>query len=732
MIEIFISNQEVWWNRGVEVKPSREAFGRFTFEKVNNFNISWVDELHINVIVPNNKKATLIKIIDPNDDDGVTVKYYYLMEVLNKTSKNKECIYQLDIWLTYILNSDILGSSGLRTIKSIKTLDPNNIPPTINVIPTGVPTGKVELITKSYPYYKIDGLNAGAPNIFPKPKETGIVPGVTTNIYFVFRTKPIHKRVDWPYGVFDVDKKYTTRRSDYILIPLLNAINIRMVKRINIYKHLLVSGSPKWEFYKSGSFSVYNRAAYLMTLVEESSKHGESNGLGDFIGIWVGPNYFRINNNDNRIKAFPTFKKFIDNRDITFETNDIVLSYNDNTNSGDIMLALRIDANGVNLKPLDNYTHEEMLKNYNYLENSNNNILKNIDRVYFNNCFSFSNGVSSIDIDIQLPSVNDNYFNILNQQKATRNTSLAISGVNAILGGVGGLIGIIPPPPTEAITTTNYTNTKDVDTVTTTGPQSWTKYNEKHQLGAIRDKTIDRIWGVDSFGKRDILLRSVATYDREPSRILNLKSSNEKAAFDRANRGTITNSGTRSVTRSGNRSVGVSGMLGAGLGVLRGGLQFASTLAQQEAYKKDLRTSTSNTYNNVNNLYNNWMTLSQKVKPLTVAESESWTSVDDFYNSVNKEVIYGATTIPGKLPYFYGYDTTPTPIGGDVNGITNEAYILIDELTKLNLEVSLSNRYSPTIKSSIITLLTNGIRMTSSPSIFSYFDLGDNDEKETT
>lgn len=718
MIEIWISNQEVWWNRGVEVKPSREAFRKFTFEKVNNFNISWIDELHINVIVPNGKKATLIKIIDNNDDDDITTKYYYLMEVLNKTSKNKECIYQLDIWLTFILNSDILGSTGLRTINSIKTLNPNEVPPTINFIPTGIPTGRIETIIKKQQYYNDGSLIFTKPSNINPTSQLRLVPGITTNIYYVFKSKEIDKP-DW--GTASFFSNGWEQDCDYVLVPVLNCSGMGLTKSYDTIEHVPRGATPptppSWKRVNNDVFEIRNDKNTLDSVVRKWSEFG-NNGLGEFLGIWVGPNYFRFENNFSN-----TYKPNIENVCVfpffpghrppgptarAWRTNDIIVNYPSSFQYA--LLALRIKSNGINIKPMNNFEVDEMIRNYKFLEDDNNNILKNANRVYFNNCFSFSNGNSAIDIDIQLPSTNDMYYNILNQQKSTRNTSLALSGIRAIVSTGASLSGIIPTPPTESITTTEF-NTKN-----TTGPQSINTFREKHVQGAITSKTISRDWGVDISGRRNILLESNFSYKRSPKEILNLQTNTQRGAVDRLS------SGTRTTTRTGAKSVGVGGYVGGVLGIVDAGLQFASTLAQQEAYKNDLRVSTSKTYYNINTSYVNWMTISQQLPKISSEDINRWNTIDDVLSDLCKEVIYGATTNPGNLPNFYGYDITPNQIGGDVVGITNEAYILIDELTKLNLEVQLSNKYSPTIKAGIITLLTNGVRMTSNPNIFSYFD----------
>ena len=137
MVKIYHSQQAIWWNTGNEIKPNQAALNKIQFEEATNFNVSWISETEINVIVPTNQTTTLIKIVD--DSSTPTDKYFYLVEVLNRTTENHECIYELDVWLTYLL-PDLKRRQSIRTIR---TLDVNTLKPTINIEPVGVPTGDI-------------------------------------------------------------------------------------------------------------------------------------------------------------------------------------------------------------------------------------------------------------------------------------------------------------------------------------------------------------------------------------------------------------------------------------------------------------------------------------------------------------------------------------------------------------------------------------------------------------
>lgn len=115
MVKIYHTQGPIWWNTGNEVKPNSTALDKFKWTECENFNVSWIDETHIRVIVPTNHTTTMIKI---EDDTATTpVKYFYLAEVLNRTTTNHECIYELDIWLTYLKGA----ISDIRTIRTRAT-----------------------------------------------------------------------------------------------------------------------------------------------------------------------------------------------------------------------------------------------------------------------------------------------------------------------------------------------------------------------------------------------------------------------------------------------------------------------------------------------------------------------------------------------------------------------------------------------------------------------------------
>lgn len=709
-MKFYYSTNEVWWNRGVEIKPTKDAFLKFVFQPATNFNISWVDELHISVIVPNNNEAKLIKIED--DNDYPRVKYYYLMDIINKTAVNKHCIFQLDIYLTYILQNT---TGNLRTIR---TLNGETVNKNINIDPVGVPTGNIDYKILNEDYNIDDDLIFEGKN--DKPLTT--VPGLHTNIYYVFKTKPVIQPVYWDKRP-KVDELYRKKECDYVLIPLLSIDGFNIKKK---YKYYIQTrddegGSPeRWDTKpRELILPVVNTYDRILHIVNNWTIYGQHNGVGEFIGIWVGPNYFRIVSNQSRIISYP-FRLHAGGRanwGHLYITNDILIGDapgSANKNPTEAILAIKLDANGVKINKFREFSYKDMIKNFNYMENENNNVLKNMERLFFNGLFSYSNGQSSIDIDIQLPSTNDNYYNLLNQQKATRNTSIATAGFKAILSAGAAAAGLISLQPTETITT--FSSFKKGGGYTREFSQS--KFRDYFKPGTVDYVDVDRVYGTSANEKRDVLLNinKQYKYNKDIKRVL--KSGNT-IKDRRINQDTIGGRTTKTLSKKVGPNIG--GWVGAGLGIANAGLQFISTLAQQEAYKRDLRTSLSNSYNNVNNLYTNWMYIANKItdveKNNIKREYDNINSKDDYYRFFTKEIIYGATTEVGNLNKFYGYSDIPRLITPS-EYLSNEIYIQIDELTKLQLELTLSNKFSPTIKDAIITLLSNGIRTSSGPEMF--------------
>ena len=661
MIKLYHSQQAIWWNTGNEIKPNQAALNKIQFEEATNFNVSWISETEINVIVPTNQTTTLIKIVD--DSSTPTDKYFYLVEVLNRTTENHECIYELDVWLTYLL-PDLKRRQSIRTIR---TLDVNTLKPTINIEPVGVPTGDIGVENYGFTPNIEEGLRRDdTTKVHPK-KDQQPVSGITTNIYYVFKAKATPRSI-----ISDLAPliEYSTKIPNYILVPLLNISGYGFTKSYNIH---YASNDP--EVVKGDVLNGYDN---IQTLINHNSDF-LNQGVGEFLGLWVGPNYFRIvdkgirvvqQNFGNAWKNVSGSSLFaVASQDILVDdgNRDKFMVYNKSQGNRGTFLALRVDSMPLSMKPLKDVVNKNIfLKGLRYQENQDNHLITAADSIAFNESFNYSNGVETTTININIPIAYDGYYDMLNQQKNTLNTSLALAGVNSAVQGLGALTGLIPPEPrTRNSTKTEtrdyqapmYTTGVDKTRITETDPRGGMKH-----MGWKTTKTMQK--------PKVQKLSKTTNY-----------SSTVKGGF------------------------AYGGMFSGALGVVNAGIQFATTLAQQQAYRADLRTKISAAVLNVNDKYVSWYKIASKILPITSPNA----TLETFIGELSYEVFSGPITEPGIDYKFYGVDSQPQNIS-----ITDnlEAYLQIDNNTSLSLQNDWGNVYTPTIKEAMLTLLEQGIRIT--------------------
>lgn len=670
MAKIYYSTQPVWWNTGNEIKPNRAAFNKFTFTQADNFNISWVDEMTIEVIVPNNNLCTLLKIED--NIDNIT-KYFYLLEVVNRTSVNQECVYELDVWLTYLLPY-LEANKNTQQINTIRTLYTDTVAKTINIEPTGVPTGEITSFNINKPPANNPDLNltrlSGWETSFIDNDDDKAIPGVSTNIYYVFKTKP----TDFFPGTSYITIGQT--QPNYVLVPVLNIAGLGLAVNEMYYETYVGPTQKRWETHQ-----VLNTNYNLQELARVVNDFGGFNGLGEFLGVWVGPNFFRFKSCGIKVwrqeapNSSPgSQNKFFQTTHIMFNPKDGRHHFNSYgaTTRWCTFLALRVSSIPLEIEPLlDKSEYDLLLEGMKYQENTDSNIVVNATGVSFNNSFSYSNGLQTTTINIALPVAHDTYYNLLAAQRNTLNTSLGLSAMNSILGGLSPLPGLVPPGPSTI--TRTYDETREFKQQHLKVLHKKERITEKGKRG-----------GMKHMGWKD----TTHWYRPDPQKL------NRK--------------GTSTSIKTGGKNIG--GFYGAALGVASAGAQFISTLAQQNAYKADLRIATSSAVLNENDRYLNWYKMASKYNNWSLNSSLTDNkTADEIKTLLSQEFIYGAETKPGVIFKFYGVDSQP-----QVVSITDtmETYLQIDENTALSLQNQWGTSYTPTIKAGMLSLLTEGIRIT--------------------
>lgn len=660
MIKLYHLNGPIWWNTGNEVKPNWQAIQALNWVECSNFNISWESETTIRVIVPSNQITGMIKITD--DSQSPADKYFYLLEVLDRTTVNHECIYELDVWITYL----DCGTSWLpENTKTIRTLDVNTVGPNINIEPVGVPTGNIAVEKVSFTPSIEESLERTYIEE-PTIANQQLYPGITTNIYYVFKAK---QPTNYSTSIIWRGQKHSSKVPNYILVPLLNLEGYGFTKTYDIdYRSYAPLEKKKAD--------ILNSQTNINVLINRNADFGVQ-GLGEFVGVWVGPNYFRLKEKGTPIIQFDFGQAWIQNKvdKPTAWTEDILVDYNNSagwslSNSHQLgkgsFLALRVDSMPLSMTPL-NLDRTLLLRGLRYQENQDNHLTINANSVNFNQAFNYTNGVETTSIDIQVPIAYDNYYNLLAAQRNTMNTSLALSGVNAIVQGAASSLGFIPPAPSTTLKT--YNETKD--------------YFQAHLKTGNTKKRITQKGprgGLITMGWED-------------------KISYRKPKSQKQNK-------TGSISTTHNEGFGLSNILGGVPGLVNAGIQFISTLANQQAYRADLRTKLSATVLNGNDKYVSWYKIAQQFQPITDTTQDT---IDAFIQKLSVEILSGPETEPGISYKFYGVDCQPQLI--DIQPDT-EAYLQVDENTALSAQNMWGAQFTPAIKEAMLSLITNGVRIT--------------------
>ena len=613
-MRFYKSRSSIWWNKGLETKPTYNDFSQIEWEELTNFNVNWLSEISISCVVGLQDTFDLIKI--ENEEAEVShekVKYYYLTEVLDKTKINKTCIFELDIWTTYFLEPQNQNETNLHNIKMYSDIkhDLEEVKTQwregtqsrlVSITPAGLVRTNKRKLKKLYreiplPKTQSEANSTLKGDFWAADAGVGTTADKAGSIYYVFNTSG------------DLGK--------YLLVPLVEGPkaggepykNIKIFWKMPCITQSGFIDGDQWRWVKA-TIGWQNREAYLKNAVIKADWNinfwveDDKYTTTSLVGVFVGPH-------------FSSFKKMtllgdkgkpyamIDNANDTgipdvggdfwtagiFPTGVQPLPY-----SKGLGVGFLCGPEGLELEPLHNsYLLEKYLQGYNYLQNPNVHIINSATRVFFTDRFIFTTETESVEVFTELPYFTSSYTEYLRGARVNLETSYGLKQLNALTGIVGSLIGVPGSlfTPTSTYTTNRLIDNSAVNTVKRISTDRDTiKWGSRYRLGETVNNTANRTW---TPAMRGVAGTSSATSS---------KSSNVNWGYDDAQRASLNTTAittknvgahTRNITTTGTRtgSANVAGVYGGLINSTIGaGLQFATNFLERKAFFTDLRNST--------------------------------------------------------------------------------------------------------------------------------------------
>ena len=613
-MRFYKSKTPIWWNKGLETKPTYKDFSEIEWEELTNFNVNWLSEISISCVVGLQDTFDLIKI--ENEEAEVShekVKYYYLTEVLDKTKINKTCIFELDIWTTYFLEPQNQNETNLHNIKMYSDIkhDLEEVKTQwregtqsrlVSITPAGLVRTNKRKMKKLYreiplPKTQSEANSTLKGDFWAADAGVGTTADKAGSIYYVFNTSG------------DLGK--------YLLVPLVEGPkaggepykNIKIFWKMRCITQSGFIDGDQWRWVKA-TIGWQNREAYLKNAVIKADWN-ISFWVGDdkytttsLVGVFVGP-HFSSFKKMTLLGDKDTPYAMIDNANDTgipdvggdfwtagiFPTGVQPLPY-----STGLGVGFLCGPEGLELEPLHNsYLLEKYLQGYNYLQNPNLHIINSATRVFFTDRFIFTTETESVEVFTELPYFTSSYTEYLRGARVNLETSYGLKQLNALTGIVGSLIGVPGSlfTPTSTYTTNRLIDNSAVNTVKRISTDRDTiKWGSRYRLGETVNNTANRTW---TPAMRGVAGTSSATSS---------KSSNVNWGYDDAQRASLNTTAittknvgahTRNITTTGTRtgSANVAGVYGGLINSTIGaGLQFATNFLERKAFFTDLRNST--------------------------------------------------------------------------------------------------------------------------------------------
>lgn len=724
-MKFYKSRSSIWWNKGLETKPTYKDFSEIQWEELSNFNVNWLSEISISCVVGLQDTFDLIKI--ENEDAEVShekVKYYYLTEILDKTKLNKTCIFELDIWTTYFLEPRNQSETNLQNIKmysdilhnieDVKTQWRNGTQSRlVSITPAGLVRSKKR---------KMKTLSREIP--LPKTQSEANSTLKSTDFFADARMLTSADRAGSIYYVFNTSGNL----GQYLLVPLVDDdrdTNLAGEPNIRIFWKMpgvLYSGGS---FHTQGNYWVkarigkQNTEEYLKnTVLKDTQKINFYVGSTEYtttslVGVFVGPHFSSFKKytllGD---KSLPT--AMIENNTITNIPDVESKFYTAGAGPSGVQwvpytrplgIGFLCGPDGLELEPLHNsLLLTNYLNGYNYLQNPNVHIINSATRLFFTDRFIFATETESVEVFSELPFFTSSYTEYLRGARVNLETSYGLKQLNALTGIVGSLIGMpgnLFTPTSTYITNKIINNSAKVIST----DRDTVKWGSRYRLGETVNNTINKNW-------TPALKGAAGT-----SAVASSRSSNINWGYDdtqRARLNTINNIGanTRSITTTGTRTgnVNLAGIYGGfANSAIGAGLQFATNFLERKAFFTDLRNSTviQNTTNSSSFLSYVCLLAQSRAGSGTTSDG-NWLVDVAFLDGIELDVNQSWYNL-------YGYETNTYESSSKIREIgssnTSEQIftLRLPDTLKPSFTFKYSATLSPLIRELIWTLLNQGV-----------------------
>lgn len=683
---LYKSQAPIWWNKGNEFKPTYTDFKNIIWDEVPNFTVNWLSETQIQITCGINDTFDLVKIvapeIRPNSKDNI--KYYYLVGIISKTKLNKVCIFELDIWSTYFLETENQTSDfNLQKIKMYSNIkyelndivENNTVAETATITPAGILTDKVKKVSllqrKNVNWNDMScGLGSFSTN------------ALCGTLYFVFNTSQ-DRYVFIPCTTFETNR---LRENNAAWVDLPGYRN-------SVFKNVCLSNDANANEYRDLAWeNVYQDFHSLIQSTEYNYQNplwNKNNGqpkwinINSLVGVYLGPHITTlkikkwisiknrkvgINLNAPYLISVPSSSS---GQQITLQgsSDKVYKAWTSNTapipDGENIFIGFEMTSEGIEIKRPGNEVLELWKKGYTIYDNPNLNTYYNATRLYFTDKMIFSSPSNSLELFTEVPYFVSSYFETLRRQRETLDTSYHLQNVNAISSFVGSVApALLPRQKSQIFSNMEMTKDHFINPVLSSQTISREKTNSR-----LHDTYTKNEW---AFGKTTPL------------------TTRKKSIVEQV-----------SSVHPAMKAIQI------GAAAVNTGIQLYSNYAHRKAFFRDLRNSAT-----VNTTTASAASLSNALLLFSTTMINGWSEES---TSLNPTPLVGYELYINNTWYsLYGYETNYYIDNSQLTNIGKTGNRSIFTLrVPESLEISFTMRYenilSPTIREAIWVLLVQGV-----------------------